>query len=61
VAGRPPTLWCDLMVADGPLYEIDSITSGYSVPYPAQTRTSTGVRFRSQGHSWHEAPRTWSR
>lgn len=33
LSGRPPTLWWDLMVADGPLYEIDSITSGYSVPY----------------------------
>mmetsp|Transcript_11015 Transcript_11015/g.23367 ORF Transcript_11015/g.23367 Transcript_11015/m.23367 type:complete len:224 (+) Transcript_11015:575-1246(+) len=31
-AGRPPTLWWVLMVADGPLYEIDSMTSGYRVP-----------------------------
>mmetsp|Transcript_20478 Transcript_20478/g.72414 ORF Transcript_20478/g.72414 Transcript_20478/m.72414 type:complete len:232 (+) Transcript_20478:382-1077(+) len=29
---RPPTLWCDLMVAEGPLNDTDSITSGYSVP-----------------------------
>ncbi len=25
-------MWCDLMVADGPLNEVDSITSGYNVP-----------------------------
>ena len=32
-AGRPPTLWCDLMVTDGPpVKDTDSITSGYSVP-----------------------------
>ena len=27
-SGRPPTLWCDLIVADGPLTDTDSITSG---------------------------------
>ncbi len=26
--GRPPTLWCVLIVADGPRNETDSITSG---------------------------------
>jgi len=27
-SGRPPTLWCDLIVAEGPLCDTDSITSG---------------------------------
>ena len=27
-SGNPPTLWCDLMVAEGPFTETDSITSG---------------------------------
>ena len=27
-SGKPPTLWCDLMVAEGPLTDTDSITSG---------------------------------
>ena len=27
-SGRPPTLWCDLMVADGPFTLILSIISG---------------------------------
>ena len=31
--GSPPTLWCDLIFAEGaPLTDIDSITSGYKVP-----------------------------
>ena len=29
--GRPPTLWCDLMLA-APSPQPDSTTSGYSVP-----------------------------
>src|SRR6266567_2951607 len=33
LGGRPPTLWWVLMVADGPpLADVDSMTSGYSVP-----------------------------
>src|ERR1700756_1143841 len=31
-SGNPPTLWCDLIVADGPFTDTDSITSGYNVP-----------------------------
>jgi len=31
-SSSPPTLWCVLMVALGPLKLIDSMTSGYSVP-----------------------------
>ena len=31
-SGSPPTLWWLLIVADGPLKETDSMTSGYSVP-----------------------------
>ena len=32
-SGKPPTLWCDFIVTDGPpLNETDSITSGYKVP-----------------------------
>ena len=31
---RPPTLWWLLMVAEGPLNDTLSITSGYSVPCP---------------------------
>ncbi len=34
-SGSPPTLWCDLMVAEGPFTETDSITSGYMVPCPS--------------------------
>src|SRR5207249_2602231 len=37
-SGRPPTLWWDLIVAEGPRTETDSITSGYKVPC---TRKST--------------------
>ena len=33
-SGKPPTLWCDLMVTAGPrALPPDSITSGYSVPW----------------------------
>ncbi len=31
-SGNPPTLWCVLITAEGPLIDTDSITSGYSVP-----------------------------
>ena len=32
--GSPPTLWCDLIVLEGPPKKVcDSITSGYSVPW----------------------------
>ena len=30
--GKPPTLWCDLIVCDKPSSLADSITSGYIVP-----------------------------
>ena len=39
-SGRPPTLWCVLMVADGPLNDTDSITSGYSVPCARNSRVA---------------------
>ncbi|KAH3661515.1 hypothetical protein OGAPHI_006362 [Ogataea philodendri] len=32
-SNKPPTLWWVLMVWEGPLNEIDSITSGYKVPW----------------------------
>src|ERR1700743_2156835 len=37
-AGSPPTLWCDLMVTEGPpVNDTLSITSGYSVPCARKT------------------------
>ena len=35
-SGRPPTLWCVLIVAEGPRALTDSITSGYKVPCVAE-------------------------
>ena len=32
-SGKPPTLWWDFIVADGPFTDCDSITSGYMVPW----------------------------
>ena len=33
-SGKPPTLWCDFIVTEGPpLKDTLSITSGYSVPW----------------------------
>mmetsp|Transcript_22059 Transcript_22059/g.54169 ORF Transcript_22059/g.54169 Transcript_22059/m.54169 type:complete len:205 (-) Transcript_22059:1038-1652(-) len=58
LAGRPPTLWCVLMVAEGPLNDIDSITSGYSVPCrrkpPSTGRCSSLVAFSK--HSMNRPP-----
>ena len=45
---NPPTLWCVLMVADGPLTDSDSITSGYSVPC---TRNFASPPMRSDASS----------
>mmetsp|Transcript_14947 Transcript_14947/g.37624 ORF Transcript_14947/g.37624 Transcript_14947/m.37624 type:complete len:218 (-) Transcript_14947:750-1403(-) len=33
LAGKPPTLWCVLMTVEGPFHEVDSMTSGYNVPW----------------------------
>ena len=33
LSGSPPTLWWDLITDDGPLKLVDSITSGYNVPW----------------------------
>src|SRR5438105_771742 len=41
-AGKPPTLWCDLIFAATPSVPPDSITSEYSVPWP-RNRTREAV------------------
>ena len=48
-SGSPPTLWCVLMTADGPWIEIDSMTSGYSVPC---------ARYRASGIRWDSVSKT---
>ena len=40
-SGSPPTLWWVLMVAEGPLNDIDSMTSGYNVPCARKETPST--------------------
>mmetsp|Transcript_2865 Transcript_2865/g.8722 ORF Transcript_2865/g.8722 Transcript_2865/m.8722 type:complete len:283 (+) Transcript_2865:231-1079(+) len=52
----PPTLWCVLMVAEGPLYDTLSITSGYSVPCSRKVGEGSSLDAKSSNTSMNVWP-----
>jgi hypothetical protein len=55
--GNPPTLWWLFMVAEGPLNETLSITSGYSVPWARYLALLISFAFLSERLSVFCRPR----